>query len=210
MLPRFPRRLRSGFSPVARGAHRALSRSVLTLAALLSSGCDLDTGPGSAAVPTITVSYAYAPEGPPATVMLATTTQDATIYYTTDTSAPFLPPFSSAVAYTGPIELSPLAVATLTGGTTTSGSATVADISSTTGASAGDPVSGSGIPDGAAVQSVDSPSQITLSEDATATASGVTLTLYNPASYTWEIRAVASAPGLNPSNVESQWIGLMP
>jgi hypothetical protein len=61
-------------------------------------------------------------------------------------------------------------------GNTTGGSPVVTSVSTTTGLSAGDAVTGAGIPAGTAIQSVDSASQVTLTANATATASGVTVT----------------------------------
>lgn len=60
-------------------------------------------------------------------------------------------------------------------GDTSSGSAVVTNLSDTSGLEAGDAVSGSGIPDGTIINTVDSATQITLSNNATATATGVTL-----------------------------------
>ena len=64
-----------------------------------------------------------------------------------------------------------------TTGTTTISSPTVTAIPSTANIPVGAPVSGTGIPAGAFVKSVDSSSQVTLSANATASGSGVTLTI---------------------------------
>lgn len=66
-------------------------------------------------------------------------------------------------------------------GNTTSGSPTVTDVSSTTNLSAGDSVSGTGIPASTTILSVDSATQVTLDADATATGSSVTVTPVAPA-----------------------------
>lgn len=66
-------------------------------------------------------------------------------------------------------------------GNTTSGSAVVTAVSSTSSLSVGDAVTAAGIPAGAAILSVDSASQVTLDVNATATATGVTLTPVAPA-----------------------------
>ncbi len=66
-------------------------------------------------------------------------------------------------------------------GSTTSGSAVVTGVSSTANLSAGDVLTGTGIPSGSAIQSVDSGTQITLDANATATGAGVTLTPVAPA-----------------------------
>ncbi len=64
-------------------------------------------------------------------------------------------------------------------GDTTSGSAVIINISSTTGLSPGLSASGSGIPANVYILSVDSGTQVTLNAAATATASGVSLTFTN-------------------------------
>lgn len=61
-------------------------------------------------------------------------------------------------------------------GNTTSGSAVISGMSDTTNLYAGLPVSGTGIPAGATIVSVDSASQITISANATANGAGVTIT----------------------------------
>jgi hypothetical protein len=66
-----------------------------------------------------------------------------------------------------------------TTGTTTNGSAVVTAMASQTGLVTGAPISGAGIPAGASVKSIDSGTQITLSHNATASASGVALVTRN-------------------------------
>jgi hypothetical protein len=61
-------------------------------------------------------------------------------------------------------------------GDTTSGSAVITNIGSTLGLAAGMGITGAGIPPGAEILSVDSPTQLTLDRNATATATGVTFT----------------------------------
>ncbi len=64
-------------------------------------------------------------------------------------------------------------------GDTTSSSAVITNLSEDTGdLAAGMVVAGTGIPDGAKILSVDSSSQITLDQNATATGTGVSLTIY--------------------------------
>lgn len=64
-------------------------------------------------------------------------------------------------------------------GNTTSGSAVVTNVSSTTGLYPGEPVSGTGIATGSVVVSVDSSSQITLSANATSSETGTSLIIYH-------------------------------
>ena len=66
-------------------------------------------------------------------------------------------------------------------GTTTSGSPTVTSVSSTANLSAGDAVSGTGIPSSTTILSVDSGTQFTLDANATASGSGVSVTPVSPA-----------------------------
>ena len=65
-------------------------------------------------------------------------------------------------------------------GNTTTGSASVTSIASTTGLAAGMLVTGSGIPANTKVSSVTSGTAIVLTANATATATGVSLTIQNP------------------------------
>jgi hypothetical protein len=65
-------------------------------------------------------------------------------------------------------------------GNTTSGSPVLTGLSSTAGIQAGFPVTGTNIPAGAVVISVDSATQITISANATGTGSGITFTFYKP------------------------------
>ncbi len=74
----------------------------------------------------------------------------------------------------GTVTLAPVGVA-LAGGNTTSGSAVVTT-TGTTGASAGLVISGTGIPAGTKIVNVDSTTQLTLSQNATATAANGNLT----------------------------------
>lgn len=67
-------------------------------------------------------------------------------------------------------------------GNTTNVSPTVTSVSSTAALYAGQPITGTGIPSGTVIQSVDSGTQITLSKNATATNSTVSLSCY-PANY---------------------------
>lgn len=71
---------------------------------------------------------------------------------------------------------------------TTSGSRILSTVSSTTGISVGDFVSGTGIPRNARVQSVDSGTQITLNAAATATGTTISLTINEPRVLVWYIR----------------------
>jgi hypothetical protein len=73
-------------------------------------------------------------------------------------------------------------------GNTTSGSKVISGMSSTTGIVAGYYVSGTGIPTGARVQSVDSSTQITITGTASATGTAVTLTINQPRLLVWYIR----------------------
>lgn len=61
-------------------------------------------------------------------------------------------------------------------GDTTTGSAVVENVSTLTGLAVGRPVTGPGIPANTVLASIDGADQITLSKEATATATGVTLT----------------------------------
>jgi hypothetical protein len=65
-------------------------------------------------------------------------------------------------------------------GTTTSGSALLTALSSTANLSAGDAVSGTGIPANTSIQSVDSSTQVTMTANATATATSITFTPASP------------------------------
>ena len=67
-------------------------------------------------------------------------------------------------------------------GNTVSGTNTIKSMSSTTGLYPGQPIIGTGIPSGTVIVSKDSGTQITVSANATATNSGITLTIY-PAMY---------------------------
>src|ERR1019366_991783 len=60
-------------------------------------------------------------------------------------------------------------------GSTTNGSAVITGLASTTSLTAGMSVTGNGIPAGATILSVNSPTSVTLSTNATATAVGVVL-----------------------------------
>lgn len=94
-----------------------------------------------------------------------------------------------------------------TGGTTL-GSAVVT-IPSTTGMAKGNPIAGDGIPDGALIKSVDSSGQVTLNVNATATATGVPLTVWNACPY--PILLVAAYLALaNASLVERRWLEQWP
>lgn len=73
---------------------------------------------------------------------------------------------------------------------TTSGSRTVSSVSSTTGISVGDFVSGTGIALNSRVESIDSSTQITLSAPAKATGTTVTLTITASRVLCWYIRRV--------------------
>ena len=76
-------------------------------------------------------------------------------------------------------------------GDLTSGSAVVSNMSSTTGISIHDFISGTSIPDGARVQSVDSATQVTLTAAATATAVTETLTFTEARVTMWFVREAA-------------------
>jgi len=90
------------------------------------------------------------------------------------------------------LELSPRAAETssqiTTTGSTTSGSKIISSLASTSGIVAGHFISGTGIPTGARVESVDSSTQITISAAASATGVGVTLTVAEPRLVVWFIR----------------------
>ncbi len=73
-----------------------------------------------------------------------------------------------------------MAASTFTGNTTNT-SAIVTSVSSTTNLSVGTLVSGTGIPAGAYIASIDSSTQITLDKSATATNSGITISRYSVA-----------------------------
>lgn len=75
---------------------------------------------------------------------------------------------------TGMIEFTPKLVTT---GTTTSGSATITSVVSTNGITTGMAISGTGIPSGATVLSFVADTSITLSANATANGTGVTVTV---------------------------------
>ncbi|MCK4983290.1 MAG: collagen-like protein, partial [Victivallaceae bacterium] len=72
-------------------------------------------------------------------------------------------------------------------GDTTSGSAVITNISSTTGLAAGMLVTGTGIAADSAIVSIDSGTQITLSENATATGTTITLTCKSVAPQVYEV-----------------------
>ncbi len=73
-------------------------------------------------------------------------------------------------------------------GTTVNGSAVITNLSDTYGMAVGDEVSGTGIPAGANILTIDSPTQITLDDNATADGS-VTVTVKQPASLPCDIFA---------------------
>lgn len=73
-------------------------------------------------------------------------------------------------------------------GTTTNGSAVITGLSDTYGMAVGDEVSGTGIPAGAKILTIDSPTQITMTANATADGS-VTVTIKQPASLPCDIFA---------------------
>lgn len=62
-------------------------------------------------------------------------------------------------------------------GSTSSGSASVTSVSSLTGVSVGSPISGSGIPGSTVIAALPTTTSLTLSQNATASAAGVTLTV---------------------------------
>jgi hypothetical protein len=65
-------------------------------------------------------------------------------------------------------------------GNTTSGSAVISGLTNTSKMDVGMQVSGTGIPVGAEIESVDSATQITLTDNATATSTGVAITVETP------------------------------
>lgn len=73
-------------------------------------------------------------------------------------------------------------------GNTTSSSKVLSNMSSTTSLNAGDFISGTGIPNGARIQSIDSSTQITISANASATGTTVSLTVSEPRLLVWHIR----------------------
>jgi hypothetical protein len=85
-------------------------------------------------------------------------------------------------------------------GTTGSGSAVVTSVSNVTDLYPGLPVSGSGIPVGARIKSVDSASQITLSAPCTATA---TITMTFDVSYWYTVASVAAGTTINLTDFSS-------
>lgn len=84
-----------------------------------------------------------------------------------------------------------------TTGNTTNGSAIVSGLASTSGVVAGSGISGPGIPDGAVVLTVNSSTQVTLSHNATATATGAALVFRNTqaAHYTFLTGGDITHPG---------------
>lgn len=79
---------------------------------------------------------------------------------------------------------------------TTHGTATLDSLASTTGVSVGQTVAGSGIPTGTTVASINSSTSITMSQDATASASGVAVT-FGGATITLSTNATATANGVS-------------
>ncbi len=81
-------------------------------------------------------------------------------------------------------------------GDTTLDSAVISNMSDTSGLAAGMIISGSGIPSGATIASVDSSTQITISDNATATASTVSFTCKSTAPQLYEVTVSLATLGL--------------
>lgn len=92
--------------------------------------------------------------------------------------------------------------------TTVQGSPTLT-VTSSTGMAAGNPIAGAGIPDGALIQSVTDGTHIVLSANATASASGVTLTVWNALPIPFLVISLYIAAA-SACLVQARWIELWP